>query len=452
MVGKPDEGVLDRMLVAIRHRGPDDEGRYADETATLGHSRLSIIDVAGGHQPISNEDDSLHIVFNGEIYNYLDLRRELEAKGHRFKTATDTETILHLYEEMGERCPEKLRGMFAFAIWDSRSRRLFLARDRMGIKPLFTTWCGDTFLFGSELKAVLCHPAVEREIDRDALDDYLTLMYVPAPRTILRGVAKLQPGHSVTVCDGRETVRRYWELPTAEAATDSQDELIGDLRGRIRESVRRRLMSEVPLGAYLSGGLDSSLIVALMSEASERPVNTFSVGFAERGFDERPYSQAIAEEFKTAHRELVVRHDSLELLPRIIWHLDEPVADPAVIPTYLMAQLTKEHATVVLTGEGADELFAGYSHYKIFTWGDRLKRLMPTPLTRTLRVLVKRHAELYRILSYFSSIRDRARAYLELKAVFTEEEKTRLLAGGFDRNEDSSGLFDRTTGRDRRVC
>ena len=411
MVGGPDERVLDRMISAIRHRGPDGQGRYMDDTAALGHTRLSIIDVAGGHQPMSNEDGSLHIVFNGEIYNHLDLRRELQGKGHKFKTRCDTEAIIHLYEEVGERCPERLRGMFAFAIWDSKSRSLFLARDRIGIKPLFIAWCGDTFIFGSELKAILCHPDVKREIDEDALDDYLTMMYVPAPRTILRGIRKLQPGHSVTVEGGRETIRRYWELPRGPASERAAGpNAIDEMRQRLRESVRMRLMSEVPLGAYLSGGLDSSLVVALMSEASEEPVNTFSVGFAEKGFDERPYARAVAERFGTAHRELLVRHDSLELLPRIIWHLDEPVADPAVIPTYLMAELTKEHVTVVLTGEGADELFAGYSHYKIFTWGDRLKWLMPGPLGEAVRDLVGRQTELHRILSYLSSVDDRVRA------------------------------------------
>ena len=431
-IGERDSDALARMRAALCHRGPDDRGEYADDRATLFHERLSIIDLASGRQPISNEDGRLWIVFNGEIYNYQELRKELIARGHRFRTNSDTEVILHLYEETGDRCVERLIGMFAFAVWDSHQRRLFLARDRLGIKPLFYAEAGGRFLFASELKAILAHGAVPRELDPEGLDHYLTFMYVPAPRTIVKGVRKLLPGHTLTIGgQGGKKLRRYWAPPAADDILTgrSRDVAAEELRALLQESVRCRLMSEVPLGAYLSGGLDSSLVVGLMSRTSEEAINTFSVGFEERGFDERPYARCVAEKFRTNHRELMVGHHSAEDFPKIIRALDEPVADSAAIPTYFMAQATKPHATVVLTGEGADELFAGYSHYKIFCWMDRLSALSPGGAARWLgrrfgSTAASRGAE------FVGRLRDRAEAYLALKSVFTDTEKRGLYADG----------------------
>jgi len=428
--GAPDPEAATRMSVALRHRGPDGQGRWNDAHATLLHERLSIIDVAGGHQPMTNEDGRLQIVFNGEIYNYRELRAELEARGHRFATRSDTEVILHLYEEAGERCPERLLGMFAFAVWDTREETLFLARDRLGIKPLFYAEAGERLLFASEMKALLAHGGVGREVDPQGLDHYLTFMYVPAPGTILRGVRKLLPGHSLTWRAWKLLLRRYWALPEADEmpCTGSEAEAAEELAALLQEAVRCRLMSEVPLGAYLSGGLDSSLIVAWMARTSETGVNTFSVGFEERGFDERPWSRRVAERFGTRHRELVVGHHSIGDLPKVIRMLDEPVADSAAIPTYFMAELTKPHVTVVLTGEGADELFAGYSHYKILCGADRMAVLSPGALARGLGHWMG-GGTAGRAAGYLGRLRDRAAAYLALKSVFDAGEKARLYTG-----------------------
>ena len=432
-VGPRDREAAERMRSTIRHRGPDDQGAYEDDSATLLHERLSIIDLAGGRQPMSDEAGRYHVIFNGEIYNYRELRGDLIAQGHQFRTQSDTEVIVHLYEQMGERCPEKLIGMFAFAIWDSVERTLFLARDRLGIKPLFYAEIPDgKFLFASELKAILAHGGVARELDPEGLDRYLTFMYVPAPRTIVRGVQKLPPGHTLTVRDGRCAIRRYWELPRAEPISTGRPFPVeaAELRAALEEAVRCRLISDVPLGAYLSGGLDSSLVVALMTLASHAPVNTFSVGFEERGFDERPYSRQVADRFGTNHRELVVRHHAVAELPKIIHALDEPVADSAAIPTYFMAEVTKPHVTVVLTGEGADELFAGYSHYRILVWADRLAAVSPAAAARFVLSMFSRWTSAARGAEYACCLQDRPAAYLALKSVFTKSEKVRLFSDG----------------------
>ena len=430
-IGRADGAALERMRAAIRHRGPDDQGEYVDDRATLIHQRLSIIDIACGHQPISSEDGRYTIVFNGEIYNFGQLRDRLVEKGHRFKTQSDTETILHLYEDMGEQCVEQLQGMFAFAIWDNRDRRLFLARDRIGVKPLFYALTPEGLVFASELKAILAHGAVKRELDPVGLDQYLTFMYVPAPDTIVKGVRKLPPGRTLTWQAGRESQRVYWRLPSGEERGDwaTESDAAMSLGRALEEAVKCRLISEAPLGAYLSGGLDSSVVVGLMARTSQEPVNTFSVGFEERGFDERPYARLVADTFKTRHRELVVRHHAQDLLGEIIRSLDEPVADSAAIPTWLMAEVTKPHATVVLTGEGADELFAGYSHYKLLCGFDRLALFSPGAALRAFSHVFG-NGTLARGLEYVGSLRDRARAYLALKSVFTSREKGALYGGG----------------------
>ena len=428
MVGQVERETLDRMMKALRHRGPDEDGVFFDrrEGVALGHLRLSIIDVAGGRQPIFNEDESLCIVFNGEIYNFEELREGLVRRGHRFRTRSDTEVILHLFEEEGERTPELLNGMFAFAIWEQRKRELFLARDRLGIKPLFYRPTAGRFVFASELKGILADTSTPRVVDPVALDRYLTFMYVPAPLTMVRGVFKLPPGHTLTVRDGRPRLRKYWGLPPGEVSRPREGlrQAASALRGELRESVRRRLMSEVPLGAYLSGGLDSSLVVALMSQVSRSP-DTFSVGFEESSFDESRYASRVAEEYHTSHHQLVCRQDVAGELERIFYHLDEPVADAAAIPTYLMAQATKPHVTVVLTGEGADELFAGYSHYKVLAWAMEAGRRWGIGGSSPPRGGSSR---LSRAAALAQSMGRPSAAYLALKAVFTEDEKSSLLA------------------------
>ena len=425
MVGAPDPRVLRRMMGALKHRGPDGEGTSCDERAALGHVRLAVIDPVGSPQPIADEDSRLHLIVNGEIYNYRDLRRDLTARGHRFATGGDSETILHLYQERGEGCVEALLGMFAFALWDARADRLVLARDRLGIKPLFYAETADGLVFASELKAVLVHPAVRKEIDPEALDLYLTFRYVPGPRTIVRGVFKLPPGHTLVYAGGRLTLRRYWGVPPTDGGAGprgrkrSDAEVVDRLRGLLSESVRARLVSDVPLGAYLSGGLDSSLIVSLMSCAAASPIKTFSVGFREEGFDESAAAEKVARHCRTDHRQLVCeREASLAELPRILWHLDEPVADAAAIPTFQMARVTKEHATVVLTGEGADELFAGYSHYRFQVWTDAAARLL-----RPLGLL----GGAARWARFARGLNDPTAAWLALRSVFTEEERRALL-------------------------
>ena len=422
------------MRAALRHRGPDEEGEYVSNEVTLIHERLSIIDVHSGRQPISSADGRYTIVYNGETYNHLELRDYLRGRGYGFKTNSDTEAVLHLYEDLGPACVERMQGMFAFAIWDRDERKLFLARDRLGIKPLFYAEAGGRFVFASELKGILAHGAVKAELDAEGVDHYLTFMYVPAPGTVVKGARKLLPGHTLTVKDGRVEERRYWELPSGETREEwkSEAEAADELSALLREAAGCRLMSEVPLGAYLSGGLDSSIVVGMMARASQKPVNTFSVGFEERGFDERPWARMVAERFGTEHRELVVRHHSADELPKIIRALDEPVADSAAIPTYFMAALTKAHVTVVLTGEGADELFAGYSHYKLLSWCDRLAAVSPGAAARMLgRIFGSGTAA--RGLEYLGQLRDRAGAYMALKSVFTATEKDALYADGLRR-------------------
>ena len=377
--------LVDRMCGQIIHRGPDDQGIWAQPGAALGMRRLSIIDVAGGHQPMSNEDGTVWIVFNGEIYNYLDVRKDLEGHGHRFATRSDTEVMIHGWEEWGESSVEHLRGMFAYALWDSRAGTLFLARDRLGKKPLYYTVVNGTLCFGSEIKAMLAYPEIPREVNPIALDAYLTYRYVPGSITMFQGIQKLLPGQRLTWRDGKLSLRQYWQPRyEAHAQAASEEEYIERTTELLREAVRIRLMSEVPLGAFLSGGLDSSIIVGLMAGLMDQPVKTFSVGFGEGGdIDEVAHAKIVAEHFGTDHHELTVKADAAELLPRLVWHMDEPVADSAAIPTFLISEVARKEVTVVLTGEGSDELFAGYPRY----YGDRLLSMvefLPQPARKPL--------------------------------------------------------------------
>jgi asparagine synthase (glutamine-hydrolysing) len=332
---------VERMTASLQHRGPDEGSVYVDGAVGLGHRRLSIIDVAGGQQPMFNEDGTKAIIFNGEVYNYALLRDRLAARGHRFATRSDTEVILHAYEEYGEDCVQHLRGMFAFAIWDAPQRQIFLARDRLGIKPLYYCWDGRTLLFASELKAILQHPGVSKAIDPLALDDYLTYLYIPSPKTIFRGIRKLRPAHTLTVSLDGVQERQYWDVDFTPREGLSEAEYAAGLMDKLREAVALHLMSEVPLGAFLSGGVDSSAVVGLMAEASDKPVNTASIGFREAGFDELPYARMVARHFGAQAYEKIVEADAAKILDTLVWHFDEPFADASMVPTYYVSQVAR---------------------------------------------------------------------------------------------------------------
>jgi asparagine synthase (glutamine-hydrolysing) len=357
-----DVSVLKRMNDSIQHRGPDDEGYYQDTQASLAMRRLSIIDLHTGQQPISNEAGDIWVVYNGEIYNFKNVRTELIRRGHIFKTLTDTEIIVHAYEEYGDKCIEHLNGMFAIALWDARKRRLFLARDRVGIKPLYY-WIGqDKLVFASELKALILHPDVPRQINLTALDLFLTIEYVPAPHTIYDGIFKLLPGHTLAVENGDVKIRQYWDVPYQPVSL-SEAECTEILSGLINEAVKIRLMSDVPLGAFLSGGIDSSTVVGYMSQNMSEPVQTFSIGFEDDTYDEVPYANAVAKHFGTNHHVKVLNPDIATLVEQLVPHHDEPFADTSIFPTFLVSKLASQNVTVVLSGDGGDELFAGYDTY-----------------------------------------------------------------------------------------
>lgn len=358
--------LLKQMCDVIRHRGPDDDGFLLKQGVALGMRRLSIIDLAGGAQPISGEDGSVTIVFNGEIYNFHELREQLEAHGHSFKTNSDTEAIVHAYEEYGPACANHLRGMFAFAIWDDQTRELYIARDRVGKKPLYYTLTnGNTLVFGSELKSILEHPDVKREINLEALDAYLTLGYVPDPLSIFRNVHKLPPGHYLSFSSGRLAIKQYWDFNFEPAESRRAEDYLEELRALLDESVRLRLISDVPLGAFLSGGIDSSTVVALMARHMNQPVKTFSIGFHEDSYNELKYARLTAKKLGTDHHEFFVTPQICDVIDELVWHFDEPFADPSAIPTFMVSKLARDHVTVALSGDGGDELFAGYTHYVV---------------------------------------------------------------------------------------
>lgn len=393
---RPEPGLLARMTSVITHRGPDDEGFHIVPPVGLGHRRLSIIDLGGGAQPMDNEDGTIWIVFNGEIFNFPELRRELESAGHVFKTRSDTECILHLYEEMGPRCPERLVGQFAFALWDAPRRRLVLARDQVGIKPCYYHERNGRLIFASELKAILEDGSVPRELDRESVFDFLTYRYVPGPRSIYRGIQKLPPGHILVWENGRIDIQRYWSMPSGPdriVRGETEEKCARRLEALLRESVRGQLMSDVPLGAFLSGGIDSSIVVGLMAGLLEQPVKTFTIGFPEEDFSELPFARQVAALHETEHHELVVEPESVEILPRLVHQLDEPFADPSAIPTYYVCKMAREHVTVCLSGDGGDEGFAGYRRYQ---WALKYARRdippvrLAAPLLRGLAALLPR--------------------------------------------------------------
>jgi asparagine synthase (glutamine-hydrolysing) len=378
----PPEAVGHAMNAAITHRGPDDEGLYRDDRAMIGMRRLSIIDLAGGHQPVHNEDGTIQAVFNGEIYNFKELRAELEARGHRFYTSSDTEVIVHGYEEWGEAGFARLDGMFGIGLWDTRTRTLVLARDRFGEKPLFYQHQtrgpdGARLLFASELKSLLRVPGFRREISPDAVRAYVCFGYVPTPGSIFAGVQKLPPGHSLRFADGKVTVTRYYELDLRPKSALDEVEAERELARLLDQAVASRLVSDVPFGAFLSGGLDSSVVVALMSRHLSQPVRTFSIGFHEAEFNELSDAKRVSRHLGTEHHELVVEPDAVDLLQSLVWFLDEPFADSSAVPTYLVAKLAREHVKMVLTGDAGDETFAGYDRYLRYLDLQRLGALKP---------------------------------------------------------------------------
>jgi asparagine synthase (glutamine-hydrolysing) len=431
---------LARMGQLTIHRGPDDEGVHADGPLAFGMRRLSIIDLAGGHQPLSNEDGSLWLVANGEIYNYRELRQQLVARGHQFKTASDCETLLHLYEEDGDDFVQRLNGMYAFALWDARRQRLLLGRDRLGIKPMYLLQDGKRLVFASEAKAVLAVPGVHGEIDPAALSSYLALGYVPAPQSIFKGITKLPPATLLIAEDRRVERRRYWRLPTQTDGTLGEAAWAERVRERIEASVRMQLVSDVPIGAFLSGGIDSASVVAFMSKHTDRPVQTYAIGFAggaaEAYYNELPHAREVAERFGTDHHEILVRPDVVSLLPHLLWHMDEPVADSAFVTTYLVSEFARRDVTVILSGVGGDELFGGYRRYLGSHYQARFERL-PEGLRRAAFALgatlpSDRHSPLLdamRLAKGFLAtaglpLEERYRSYVE---VFGEEELAGLL-------------------------
>jgi asparagine synthase (glutamine-hydrolysing) len=357
--------LLEQMCSLIRHRGPDEQGTVVQGRAALGMRRLSIIDVRSGQQPIYNEDKTLAVVFNGEIYNFKSVRVELEARGHRFGTSSDTEVIVHAYEEFGTECVHKLRGMFAFAVWNFQDNSLFIARDRVGKKPLFYGLTNDgTFVFGSEVRTIFVHEGVSKEIDPAALDAYLTFGYVPEEFCIFKAITKLPPAHFLIYKNGNVSVTKYWDFEFGSSRGEQEEaEYVTQLREKLREAVNIRLVSEVPLGAFLSGGIDSAAVVAMMSELSAAPVKTFSIGFNEDSFNELKFARLTAERFGTEHHEFVVTPDLVAAVDEIVWHFDEPFADSSALPTFMVSKLAREFVTVALSGDGGDELFAGYTRY-----------------------------------------------------------------------------------------
>ena len=382
-----DRALLTRMNDSQLHRGPDGGGLFLEPGIGLGHRRLAIIDLTGGAQPLYNEDESVVVVYNGEIYNFKELMDELLAAGHVFRTRCDTEVIVHAWEEWGDKCVERFRGMFAFALWDRNRQTLFLARDRLGIKPLYYSLLADgTLVFGSELKSLLVHPAVPREMDPTAIEEYFAYGYVPDPKTIYRSVFKLAPGHTLEWRRGapEPRPRQYWDISFEPSDHRTEGDVCEDLIGQLREAVELRMIAEVPLGAFLSGGVDSSAVVAMMAEASDRPVNTCSISFADRKYDEARFATMVAERYETDHFVEQVDPDAYDLIDRLSSLYDEPFADSSAMPTYRVCALARKRVTVALSGDGGDEVFAGYRRYRWHDYEERVRRILPDSIRRPL--------------------------------------------------------------------
>lgn len=431
-VGKR-EILLDKMCRIITHRGPDEQGTLVAGRAALGMRRLSIIDLKCGQQPIYSEDGNLAIVFNGEIYNFRELKTELESCGHRFKTNSDTETIVHAFEEFGADCLEKLRGMFAFAIWNFREESLFVARDRTGKKPLFYALTEQgNFVFGSELKTLLAHGEIRKEIDFAALDAYLSFGYVPEEFCIFRSVKKLAPAHFLTFKNGKIETRKYWDFRYAKPLNiKTEAEYAENLRALVKDAVDVRLISEVPLGAFLSGGVDSSAVVGMMSQILDAPVKTFSIGFNEDSFNELKFARIAAKHFGTEHHEFIVTPDLVEIVDDLVWHFDEPFADSSALPTFMVSKMAREFVTVVLSGDGGDELFAGYTRYVTDKKRSDLSGL-PKFLRRSLAAVGESMPHGFRGKNYlYNASLDAVNRYIDSVSHFTEPNKKSLYGADF---------------------
>lgn len=434
-----DESLLRSMSDRIAHRGPDDHGYFCRGPIGLAHRRLSIIDLSpAGHQPMANKAETIWIAFNGEIYNFQELRTDLERSGRTFLTHTDTEVIIALYEKYGEDCLQYLRGMFAFALWDEPKQKLFLARDRVGKKPLKYYLNDEMIVFGSELKAFFADPSVPREADNVAIHHYLSFQYVPSPMTGFGGIKKLPPAHYMTIQNGVVKMQRYWDLSYISQEQRSEGEWNSMILQELETAVRLRMISDVPIGAFLSGGVDSSAVVAMMAKLSSRPVKTFSIGFPEESHNELPYAKKVAEIFGTEHTEFVVEPHALDVLPKLVYHYEEPYADSSAVPTYYVSQLTRKHVTVVLNGDGGDENFAGYGRYNVQKFAamyDRVPAIIRRQLIHKSTVLA---AKLFkttffdRAQRFSSSFSDgRARRYLEYICYFNELQKHLLYTTSF---------------------
>ena len=461
--GSPVErAALRAMAQRSVHRGPDDEGFHLDGACGIGMRRLSIIDLAGGHQPLSAADGSLTLVCNGEIYNFRELRRELEQLGHRFATGSDSEALLHGYAQWGDEVVQRLNGMYGFALWDARRRRLLIGRDRLGVKPLYVYRDARRLAFASEAKALLGLPGVRAEIEPGALFSYLNLGYVAAPLSMFKGISKLPPATLLSVEDGRHSERRYWSIPQTTEQGIAEEQWIERVRQRIDDSVRMQMVSDVPIGAFLSGGVDSSSVVGVMASHSPRPIRTYAIGFegagAEAYYNELPYARRVAELFGTEHREILVRPDTAALLPRLLWHMDEPVSDSAFVTTYLVSEFARREVTVILSGVGGDELFGGYRRYLGEHYRARFERL-PAWMRRTVaaagrRLPSDRHTPLLnfsRLAKGFLEtaslpFEERYRSYVE---VFPQHEAARLLrADGLARPDRIAEAFLNAGGED----
>ena len=368
------------MMDTIRHRGPDDEGMYLAPQVGFGHVRLSIIDLSSGHQPLSNEDGTIWIVFNGEIYNFRELRAFLLGKGHIFKTQTDTEVIVHLYEELGPQCLDKLRGMFAFALWDQKTKTLFLARDRVGIKPLYYSLTDKAIVFASEIKAILADPTINRELAPEIIDRFLTFLFVPGEETLLKRICKLAPGHYLLLKDGKAEIRQYWDLHFFKPSERlSLGDAENELSSLLAEAVELHMIADVPVGVLLSGGVDSTAVLSYAAERTDKKISTFTVGFSDPSVaDERPYARLAAETCGSSHHEMTITaSDFAEFLPRYVWHMEEPVCEPPAIAMYYVSKFARNYVKVLLSGEGGDEAFAGYTNYRSIVWLERFKRIWP---------------------------------------------------------------------------
>lgn len=448
--GPVDPGLMERMASSMAHRGPDDSGFQIEDGIGLGHRRLSIVDLSRGHQPMCNEDGSIWIVFNGEIYNHDELRPDLEARGHRYRTLCDTETIIHLYEEYGEECVSHLRGMFAFAIWNRNTRSLFLARDRLGIKPLYYGLYSGRLIFASEIKAILEYPGFPREMNIGALPEFLALRYLTGERTLFEIVRKLLPGHTLSLQEGVLRIRRYWDIDyPLDSEPIPEERAIEEFRALFEEAVKLRLMSDVPLGMFLSGGLDSSSIAATMARMMDRPLKTFSIGFSEAGCSELPYAREVARRLGAEHQEITIGvEEFMGTLPRLVWHHDEPICFSASVPLYYISDAASRSAKVVLSGEGGDEMLAGYGRYAATVWNLRMGRWFPDwarehitgPLVQALPLSARwKNRARHTFLFQPSDLR---RLYLDnFLAAFTPDLQHSIFAPGFAAQLDDSDPY-----------